>query len=248
MRFDTVQESLIVALDFPALVQVEQMVDRLARLGVSFKVGLELISRYGPTTIKEALCGGLGCRPEQLFWDCKLNDIPNTVAGAARAVVEHGFGMFNVHALGGTAMMRAAKDAAPGTIVLGVTLLTSLGVLELKNLGLVPDVDDAVAKEMITEVVLKLACDARSAGLDGVIASAQEAAAIREMWPDALIVTPAIRFAEEGHGDQKRVCTPGEAVKNGADAIVMGRSITGSGNPSAAAERAIAEIRESIVA
>jgi len=171
-----------------------------------------------------------------VFADVKVHDIPNTVAGAAREIARLGAAVFNVHASGGAEMMRAAKEAAgsvdPNVKVIAVTVLTSMADQELRTVGQ----GDSVALQ-----VERLARLAKEAGLDGVVCSPRETEVVRRACgPEFLIVTPGVRPAGAAMGDQRRVTTPLEAVRAGADILVVGRPITAAADPAAAA-RAIAE-------
>lgn len=200
----------------------------------AFKVGLELINSAGLGIFNEIRQAGA----EKIFYDCKFHDIPNTVAGASRAVAKLGVWMFNVHCAGGFAMMKAAKDAAvetagslgkPQPLVIGVTVLTSIDQSTLN--------DDLRVPGTVADQVVHFAKLARDAGLDGVVASPHEIELIRAACgKDFLIVTPGVRPAGADIGDQKRVMTPGEAVAKGADYLVIGRPIIAAADPKAAAQ------------
>jgi len=199
------------------------------------KLGLEAFTAFGPELVREV--SYLGAR---IFLDLKLHDIPTTVRRAAANCATTGAAMFNVHASGGRAMLEAALEgAAEGSVavspkVLAVTVLTSLdheAVAELK-LGRSPD-----------ELVVTWARLAKQIGLDGVVASAREAPAVRrECGPEFLIVTPGIRPTWSVTGDQRRVMTPDQAVAAGADILVVGRPITGADSPQDAANRILREL------
>ena len=198
------------------------------------KLGLEAFTAFGPPLVEEMAAVG------RVFLDVKLHDIPNTVERAAANCAATGAAIFNVHASGGRAMLEAAVagarrgSASAHPLVLAVTVLTSLDADALADLG----VDKDPAK-----LVLGLARLARETGLDGVVASAHEAAAIRrECGDDFLIVTPGIRPQGSATGDQKRVMTPAAAVAAGADILVMGRPITGAASPLAAVNRIAKEL------
>lgn len=220
---------VLVALDFPAAPPALEMAGPLRPHVGGFKIGLELWSAAGPRMVEE-----IGAA--QTFLDLKFHDIPNTVAGAARAAARLGVLMFNVHCLGGAEMMRAAATAAreenSATQIIGVTILTSHDAAGLRELGL---------NEEPTAAVRRLARLAQDAGLDGVVCSAQEIAAVRaECGTDFVLVTPGIRPAGAALGDQKRVMTPAAAMQAGADWLVIGRPITAAAD-SVAAARAVAE-------
>jgi orotidine-5'-phosphate decarboxylase len=201
-----------------------------------FKVGLQLFSAEGPQAVKTL--AGLGF---EIFLDLKFHDIPNTVAGAvAAAAALPKVRLINVHALGGLEMMRAARDAVSGMrkrpALLGVTILTSMDAPELRRVG----ISGTPAKRAV-----ELARLAKQAGLDGVVASGNEALAIRRACgPKFLIVVPGVRPASADLNDQARVTTPTEAVEAGANYLVVGRPITGAKDPRAAALKIAGEIAE----
>ncbi|HEY3314619.1 MAG TPA: orotidine-5'-phosphate decarboxylase, partial [Bacillota bacterium] len=177
-----------------------------------------------------------------VFLDLKFHDIPNTVAGAARSAAGLGVAMFNVHAHGGSAMMGAAAEAVSGLgesdrpLVIGVTVLTSLDQGALEEVGVTRPLD---------RQVLAMAALAHRAGLDGVVASPREASAIKAKEGQGFVaVTPGVRpLWSVGGDDQRRVLTPGDAVRAGADYLVVGRPITGAADPREAASRVIEEIK-----
>jgi orotidine-5'-phosphate decarboxylase len=237
------RERLIVALDLPSLRQAEELADRLAGEVGLFKIGLELFHAEGPRALLR-----LRDKAGGVFYDCKLHDIPNTIAAAVRRIVPLGVRMLNLHSLAGKAGLAAAREAAEqaaaeaGLVrprLLGVTLLTSLSPEALREeLGIALPLERQVRR---------LARLCREAGLDGVVASAQEAAAIKaDCGRDFLVVCPGIRPAREMAGDQKRIATPAEAIAAGADYLVVGRPITGAPDPVAAARRLVAEIRQAL--
>ena len=225
MNLSNPQDSVLVALDVPtkerALTLVSQLEDHVG----GFKVGLELFCSCGPQIVEE-----IG--PSRTFLDLKYHDIPNTVASVSKVAAKMGVMIFNVHCLGGFEMMRAAAQAArevnPLSKIIGVTILTSHDTESLKRIGL---------NESPREAVPRLALLAREAGLDGVVCSAREILPVRSVCgDDFLLVTPGIRPASSELGDQKRVLTPSEALKAGADYLVVGRPITGASDPVAAAK------------
>ncbi len=232
---------LILPLDLPDAIQAAGMVRQLEGAVGAFKLGMELFHAAGPAIIPELRDAGA----ERIFYDGKLCDIPNTVAGACRVIGGWGVWMVTVHALGGVRMMRAAREAlhegaaragvAP-PLVVGVTLLTSLDEGEVRDeLGLGGSMDRSI---------VRLAALARSAGLDGAVASPREVAAIRrECGPGFVVVTPGIRPAGGAVGDQRRVATAAEALAAGADYLVVGRALTGALDPAAAARALLAEAR-----
>jgi orotidine-5'-phosphate decarboxylase len=179
----------------------------------------------------------------RIFLDLKYHDIPNTVASAVREAARLGVGMLTVHSAGGARMLRAAADAAravnPGLLVLGVTVLTSLGENDLENIGVHGTVRDEV---------LRLTALALNNGCHGIVTSAHETAAVRaEFGRNFAVLTPGVRPVGASHGDQVRVVTPAEAIAAGASHIVVGRPITEAADPAAEA-RAILEQIGSIAA
>jgi len=235
------RERLIVALDLPASDDALAFVEKMGDTISFYKVGLELFSASGPAVVTRLKSAG-----KAVFLDLKYHDIPNTVAGASAQAVEMGADMFNVHALGGMKMMRAAAEAAskaadrlgvPRPILLGVTVLTSLSREAMEHeLGL--SIGEGVA-----DFVAEKAKQAKEAGLDGVVASPKEVAGIRAACGDGFhIVTPGVRPTWASAGDQKRIATPSEAISMGADRIVVGRPITRARDPLEAAEKILAEI------
>jgi len=198
------------------------------------KIGSQLFTAEGPRAVQRLAGLGLG-----VFLDLKFHDIPNTVGGSvAAAAALPGVQMMTLHATGGLAMMQAAREAVAGRktrpALLGVTILTSLDSAALRRVGLA---GPASAR------VLALARLAKAAGLDGVVASAHEAQAIRRACgPRFLIVVPGIRPVAASAGDQARVATPAEAIRAGANYLVVGRPITGADDPVAAAGKIAAEI------
>jgi orotidine-5'-phosphate decarboxylase len=223
--------SIFVALDTPDLDKALAIARAAGPHAGGLKVGLEFIAAQGPDGIRAITALG---RP--VFADVKFHDIPNTVAGAAREIAKLGVSIFNIHASGGEAMMRAAKDAAasinPDTKIIAVTLLTSLGGNDVAAVGY---------RGTAADQVVRLASLAQKSGLDGVVCSAHEIAPIRkECGGDFMLVVPGIRPAGADLADQRRVMTPREAADAGADILVIGRPITGATDPGEAA-RAIYE-------
>jgi orotidine-5'-phosphate decarboxylase len=189
------------------------------------KVGLELYLRHGAEAVRRARAAS-GCA---VFLDLKLHDIPNTVAGAARAVAPLAPELLTVHASGGAAMVRAAAEVLPDTRVVAVTVLTSLAEQDLVELGLAGPARAAARR---------LAGLAVAAGARAIVCSPHEVAAVRaEVGPDVTLVTPGVRPAGADPGDQSRVATPEQALADGADLLVMGRPITGAPDVAAAARR-----------
>ncbi|GBF32993.1 orotidine 5'-phosphate decarboxylase [Desulfocucumis palustris] len=237
------KDRLIVALDVSDGRRALELVDMLAPFTGMFKVGMELFYSGGADMVKEIKKKG-----GKIFLDLKMHDIPNTVSRAAGALAGLGVDMLNVHAAGGREMMRqaalAAREGAAAAgnkppLVIAVTVLTSISQEMFNNeMGLQGKIIDRVtAWAEIT----------REAGLDGVVSSPLEIAAIRRACgDDFIIVTPGIRPSGSVRADQKRVMTPGEAVKDGASYIVAGRPITGAEDPAAAA-RAITEEMDAVL-
>jgi len=227
-------DRLIVALDFPSEEAALELACQLQGICRWFKVGMELYYAAGNAVV-ERLRG----RGFEVFLDLKLHDIPNTVAGAVRSVAGVGASLLTVHAGGGEHMLRAAAEAAstPGSPkLLAITVLTSMDAAELAAVG----VSDAPAAQ-----VLRLAQLARAAGIDGLVCSPQEVAAVRElMGPTALLVTPGIRPAGAAVGDQSRIATPAEAIARGASMLVVGRPITQAADPAKVAAGILEEIRQ----
>jgi orotidine-5'-phosphate decarboxylase len=225
-----------VALDAPDIDVAAHWATLVTPYVSTVKIGLELYLRYGPKVVA-TVRGGSGV---QVFLDLKLHDIPNTVAGAARAVAKLRPEILTVHAAGGADMIKAAVQAAPETLVAGVTLLTSIGGQDLADLGVGGSVSDAVRR---------MAALAVSAGARGLVCSPQEVAAVRaEVGPDILLITPGIRPAGFTSDDQARIATPVEALKAGADLLVIGRPITRSPDPGAAASAIAMSLRRAVAA
>ncbi len=224
---------ILVALDVESAAKAVELADALRGSVGGFKIGKQLFTAAGPSMVRE-----LTSRGDRVFLDLKFHDIPNTVAGAVQSAVSTGAWMVNVHASGGSAMMKAAGESARKTaeqlgqsrpLVIAVTVLTSMDDAALKEIG--------VGRPMIEQVV-HLARLAQDSGLDGVVASPQEVPAIRKACgADFQIVTPGIRPADQqGKDDQARTLTPAEAIAAGSSYLVIGRPITAAPNPRKAAE------------
>jgi orotidine-5'-phosphate decarboxylase len=232
-----VKDKILVALDVETRDAALSLADRLRGAVGGFKIGSRLFTAEGPSIVR-----ALSERGDKVFLDLKFHDIPNTVATAVAAASQLGVWMVNVHAGGGTAMMRAAGDAArdaaakqgtPAPLVIAVTVLTSMNQAALREVGIVIDLMDQV---------LRLAELTKEAGLDGVVASPQETRAIRARFgADFAIVTPGIRggTAGDAKNDQERTMSPSAAVEAGASYLVVGRPIIAAPDALAAA-RAIA--------
>lgn len=235
----TARDRVIFALDVATAGEARGWVRRLGTEVGAFKVGLELFTSQGPSLVRDLVTRG-----SRVFLDLKLHDIPATMAGAARVAGGLGAFLVNVHALAGREGMARAGEAAregaqaaglPEPSVLAVTVLTSHGPGDLEAVGLCGPASDAV---------LRLASLARSAGLDGVVASPLEASAIRQAWPQALIVTPGVRPTGFDRGDQTRMDTASGALRAGADYLVVGRPIRTAPDPVEAARALVAEMEE----
>jgi len=214
---------IAVALDAPDLETAARWAGLVTPHVSTVKVGLELYLRYGPGIVA-SIRGASGVK---VFLDLKLHDIPATVAGAARAVARLHPDVLTVHASGGPEVIRAAVEAAPATLIAGVTLLTSLRAADLERIGITGSLSDAVRRLAVLSV---------EAGARGLVCSPREVAEVRaEVGPDVLLITPGIRPAGAAAHDQARTATPEEAMRAGADLLVIGRPITGAPDPGAAA-------------
>lgn len=233
------KDRVIVALDTPDKIMCERLITSLTGTVKMFKIGSELFTACGYEAVDMVLNAG-----SEVFLDLKFHDIPNTVGNVSQVASRFGVRMFNVHALGGEKMMRAAKTAVDGEtqkrglkrpILLAVTILTSVSEEDMRYvLG---------TERTIDEQVLHLARSAKEAGLDGVVASAHEVAMIKKhIGDDFVVVTPGVRPAWGTTQDQVRVVTPKDAFDRGADYIVVGRPITAAADPVEAAKRIIAEL------
>jgi orotidine-5'-phosphate decarboxylase len=235
------RDRLAVALDVPTLDDARRLIDSIAGAAGWLKVGGELFTAAGPAAIQAAAGSG------RVFLDTKFHDIPNTVAKSVAAATRAGVGMLTLHASGGSAMMRAARDAAgeaaaaagvDSPCLLGVTVLTSLSPSDLKEVGIEGAVDDQVAR------LVDLAIES---GIGGVVASPLEAAMVRRRAGDVLrIVTPGIRSSADDSDDQARIATPGAAIAAGADVLVVGRPVVRSSDPKRAATALVTEIERAL--
>ncbi|MCE0492878.1 orotidine-5'-phosphate decarboxylase [Vibrio salinus] len=220
---------VIVALDYDNQEEALAFVDRIEPSSCRLKVGKEMFTLFGPEFVRS-----LHHRGFEVFLDLKFHDIPNTCAKAVKAAAELGVWMVNVHASGGSRMMQAAReilepygDSKP--VLIGVTVLTSMEKTDLSGIG----IDDEPQNQ-----VKKLASLTKDSGLDGVVCSAQEATILKEMLgKEFKLITPGIRPAGSDAGDQRRIMTPIEAVKAGADYLVIGRPITQASDPEAVLKR-----------
>jgi orotidine-5'-phosphate decarboxylase len=224
---------LLVALDVDTPDEARRLADGLRGSVGGFKIGSRLFTSHGPSFVEE-----LVAHSDRVFLDLKFHDIPNTVAGAVAAATRMGVWMVNVHASGGLEMLRAAREAADDAavtmsmappLVIAVTVLTSLDETAIGRVGISGPVSDHVAR---------LAALTQEAGLDGVVASPQEIAIIRQHCdPRFAIVTPGIRGVEDQKGDQRRTMSAPDALAAGASYLVVGRPIIEASDPRAAAER-----------
>ena len=228
---------VIVALDFPAEAPALALLDRLDPGMCRVKIGKEMFTRLGPSFV-----GDVAGRGFDVFLDLKYHDIPNTVAAACEAAADLGVWMVNLHASGGRKMMTAAAERLAGRaqrpLLIAVTILTSLGEEDIAEVGFSgsPEAN-----------VLRLAGLAEDCGLDGVVCSPREAAPIRAQAADTFaLVTPGVRPATASLDDQKRVMTPGDAIRAGASYLVVGRPITGADDPLAALTAINAEVAEAL--
>jgi orotidine-5'-phosphate decarboxylase len=230
-------DQLIVALDVDTLAEARRLADQLRGAVGGFKIGSRLFTAAGPAVVEQLVARG-----DRVFLDLKFHDIPHTVAGAVAAATRLGVWMVNVHASAGTAALAAARRAADeeaarasvrAPLVIGVTMLTSLSEEMLAEVG----INGPIAIQ-----VERLAVLARSAGLDGVVASPHEIASIRaRCGPAFTVVTPGIRGAADAKGDQSRTMSAADALQAGANYLVIGRPIIAAVDPRKAAERLAAD-------
>jgi len=235
-------DRIIFALDVGDMDSARRWVETLRGHVGWFKVGLELFTAVGPEIVRLLKDSGIRC-----FVDLKLHDIPNTVSGAVRSLARLGADMATLHISGGKAMLMAALDAAQSEAeagglrrpkLVGVSVLTSLGRDDLMETG--------IPREPHEQADL-LARLAASCGLDGIVCSASDLPAIRPSLPPSfLVVTPGIRPSWSESGDQKRISSPSGAIKAGADLLVVGRPISGAGDPVEAARRIASEIEAAL--
>jgi len=239
----TAKDKLIVALDVSTDRQARELVDSLRGMVGMFKIGSQLFTEAGPKIVSEIASSGVG-----VFLDLKFHDIPNTVSCAAVAATRLGVSIFNVHASGGGEMMRRTVDAVSEVAtneglkrpsVIAVTVLTSSDATMLAEVG--------IGCEPETQV-RRLALLAEASGMDGVVASPHEVAVVRSTVRRSgfLIVTPGVRPVGAARDDQKRVMTPAQAIRAGADYIVVGRPITSAKDPVESARQIVAEIESGL--
>lgn len=227
-------QRIFVAVDTPDTEAAVALAHRLVGHVGGVKIGKEFFTANGPAGVREILAVGM-----PLFLDLKFHDIPNTVAGAVRSSLALGPAIVNVHALGGAEMMRQARKAIddsthPSPLLIAVTVLTSMSDADLKEVGI-----DSKAEDL----VVHLAALTKACGLDGVVCSPREIAPIRAVCGSEFkLVVPGIRPTWSAKGDQKRITTPADAIKAGADYLVIGRPITGADDPVEAAKRIAEEL------
>ncbi len=231
------RSKLIVALDLPDRSSALESVERLSEHVGFFKIGLELFTREGPRLVEE-----IRDRGEKVFLDLKLHDIPNTVRGAVRSACRLGVQMLTVHASGGPAMLSAAsqeaQSSASSPLLLAVTALTSLSEAEINAMGIAGSVEQWVDR---------LAAMAQNSGIPGIVASSKELSLLRSRFGSTLqFVIPGIRPAGAALQDQSRTATPGEAIRGGANYIVVGRPILQAPDPADAADSIVEEIQKNL--
>ena len=229
------KSEVIVALDVPRAADIQPLVKQIPDAIRWYKVGLELFISEGHEAVRVLTDMG-----KQIFLDLKLHDIPRTVERAVHTASAHKVGLLTVHASGGPAMLQAAADAAKACdnppLVVAVTALTSLDQADLTALGVTRDLKDHA------RALGRLAIDS---GIDGLVCSPHEAAALRsDLGPEPILVTPGIRMPEGDVGDQKRVATPADAVAAGSDFLVVGRPIVQADNPTQAALRILENMKK----
>ncbi|MGP5210198.1 orotidine-5'-phosphate decarboxylase [Psychrobacter alimentarius] len=227
------QSPIIVALDNMSMAASLTLADQLDPALCRLKVGKELFTRCGPGIVQ-----ALHQRDFDVFLDLKFHDIPNTTAQAVLAAADLGVWMVNVHASAGLEAMSLSKqrllDGNFETLLIAVTVLTSMDKVALSQTGIVAELDEHVSR---------LAQLTKQAGLDGVVCSAQEAKALKALCGhDFKLVTPGIRLPEDNADDQKRICTPKQALNDGSDYLVIGRSITQAPDPAAKLQKILQSI------
>jgi len=233
---ETARERLMLPLDVPTVDEARVLVEKTAGAVGIYKIGMELQFAGGLELARQLASEG-----HKIFLDVKLHDIDNTIFSAVRNVAKMGMRFMTLHAYPKT--MRAAvrairEDGVTDLCLLGVTVLTSMDDDDLHEAGY---------RGRVAELVARRAADARAAGMGGIVCSPQEAAAMRPVLGDELVmVTPGIRPAGSAAGDQKRIMTPGDAIRAGSDYLVVGRPISKADDPRAAAEAVVAEIEEAL--
>jgi orotidine-5'-phosphate decarboxylase len=229
------RDKLIVALDLPSAAQARQVISTIGEAVTTYKIGKQLFTAEGPGIVRDLVSSG-----RKVFLDLKFHDIPNTVGAAVSSAAKLGVSMLTVHASGGSKMLTAAVEAASQSaakpMILAVTVLTSMSDSDLQEIG--------VSGNVLTQVT-RLGALARSAGCQGLVASAHEARQLRrELGEDFEIITPGVRPAGSAAGDQARVLTPGEAIHAGATRLVVGRPVIEAENQARAARQILDEIEQ----
>lgn len=240
--YEVARRKLIFALDVGTIAEADELITLLGDSVGMFKVGKQLFMSSGPPVIKH-----VNERGSEVFLDLKFHDIPRTVARAAMEATRLGVSIFNLHASGSAAMMREAVRSVDRVCrtenlerprMLAVTVLTSIDAGDLRTIGVDGELDDQV---------VRLALLARDSGMDGVVASPHEIGAIRgACGGDFIVLTPGIRPAGSDQGDQKRTAGPADAIRRGADYVVVGRPIRDADDPRAAARQIVEEIVEGL--
>ena len=231
----TPKEKIIVALDVPNLASAVSLVDELGETISWVKIGLQLFTAEGPPIVHAMKVRGL-----KVFLDLKLHDIPHTALEAVRSAVVLGADMATIHLCGGSKMVRSAIEASEGSslLILGVTVLTSLDDDQLNEIGI---------QRTVEQQVVELVEVGRRCGLRGIVCSPLEIAVLRSKFGNSLtIVTPGVRTPEASRDDQRRVMTPADALRAGADYLVIGRPITAAASPRQAAAAIADEITDSL--
>lgn len=238
---DAMARRLMVALDYPNAEEAASLVKQLEGIPCWMKVGMQLFYAAGADFVRE-----LKARGYSVFLDLKMHDIPNTVKGGAGSLARLGVDMFNVHAAGGQRMMEAAREGAEeAAAAAGLPLPSIIAVTQLTSTSQEVMNGEIGIPGSVPDTVVRYARLAQSAGLHGVVASPQEAALISEACgPDFKTVTPGIRPAGGAAGDQVRVMTPAQAIRQGSHYLVIGRPITAASDPRAAAETIIEEMNQ----
>ncbi|MBY0356861.1 MAG: orotidine-5'-phosphate decarboxylase [Candidatus Obscuribacterales bacterium] len=237
------RERLILAVDTATMEEARQLLDELHEYVGVFKIGLQLFTQYGPEILEL-----FQSAERKIFLDCKFLDIPNTVAKACESATALGVSMFTVHAAGGKKMLTAAAEAVKtksnqlgvqAPMILGVTVLTSMDESTLRN--------ELKVASSVKEQVLNLAALCQQSGINGIVASPEEIVELRaKLGPAASIITPGVRPVWASADDQSRIMTPGEAITNGADYLVVGRPITKAKSPKEAAAKIVDEMQAAL--
>jgi orotidine-5'-phosphate decarboxylase len=225
---------VFVAIDTPDLARAIALAEAVRQDAGGVKLGLEFFAAQGPEGVRRIASFGL-----PVFLDLKLHDIPNTVAKAVEALAPLAPAILTVHAAGGSAMLQAAKHAAPpATKVVAVTVLTSLDATDLAAAGVAGSPEQQVER---------LAALARAAGVDGIVCSGAEVRAASAAWPEGFFVVPGVRPAGGDAGDQKRVVTPAQAIEDGASVLVIGRPVTAADDPAEALGSICASLKKEVI-